>query len=770
MLRRYIWKKFYIKGAALVAPFVLIFLTLNFLFPLPDIFKFSTIIYDRNSRLISQFLSDDGYNRIKVDPEDAPQKLKLLAIFKEDKRFYYHFGVDPIAIIRAIYQNIKAGKIVSGGSTITMQTARLLEKKDRTLINKLIEIFRSFQLELKYTKEEILLLYFSLAPYGGNVEGINSASLFFYHTFPTRLNLAQLIDLTIIPNSPNYFNPEKNYENLFVARRKLAYKAYRKKIISEQEYHFASKFKETIIKKPLIRNAPHFSIKLKKLYPDNNKISSSLDLEIQYKFEKACKAAYENLISDGANNIAAIAIKNSTCEIIAYVGSPDFYNPNISGQYDCVQAIRSPGSLLKPFLFAQRINKGELTPKTILLDVPDYSSPENVENFEKKYYGTITAEEALLKSLNAPFVLELKREGLESFLKLLTTLQFKTIEKNKNKLGLSAITGGCGTKLEELISAYSIFPNGGIYKKISYLKIDKNNSYFKVFDYDAAYLTVYVLSKMIRKDIPSEVADYFLANKIAYKTGTSYGRRDIWSIGFNREYTIGIWIGNSKNSGMKNLTGANAAAPLLFSLFNSFEFKSIGDILLPSETIVSRLVCSESGLEPNEYCKTFTEDLFSLKFTKLKKCDWHKKIYVDKSEKFSYCARCLIPEKANEKIFLVYPRELTNFWKKNKIVFESPPPHNPECPFPLNPAPPEIISPLNNSTIYLFNPSQKVVVSALCDDESYSLNWTLNGKLLNTINPDQSFLLDLNSGEYELECSDIKGRKSKTKFKVVKAY
>lgn len=770
MYRIKIWKKYYLKGAVYSAPFVFIFLILDFFFPLPDFHNYSQTIYDRNEILLSQYLTFDGFNRIEVKNEDIPEKLEKLVLFKEDKRFYWHIGIDPLAIIRAFILNIKAGKIVSGGSTITMQTARLLEKRERTYLNKLIEIFRALQLEFKYKKKDIIKIYLSLAPYGGNVEGINSASLFFYETFPSRLNVARLLDLSIIPNNPNYYNPEKNYDNLYKARISLANKAKTAKIINEEEYNFAVNFRERITKKPLVRKAPHFCLRLKNKFKNDFTIVSSLDLGLQIKFEKACYSAYESLKNAGVDNIAAIAIENSTGEIIAYVGSPDFLDSKIKGQYDCVKAIRSPGSLLKPFLFALRINKGELTPKTTLLDAPDYQSAQTIENFDKKYYGLVSADEALLKSLNAPFVRELQKESVESFINFLIELNFKNIEKNKNKLGLSIITGGCGSSLEELVGAYAIFPNGGFFKRLKFTKNENAGESFQIIDYDAAYLTVSVLQKMNRKDLPSEIADYFLANKIAYKTGTSYGRRDIWSVGFSKEYTIGVWLGNSKNKELNNLTGANAAAPLLFQLFNALEIKSSSEILNPSKTISIRFVCSLSGLEPTENCEHLIEDLFSIKLTKIKKCEWHKKIYVDKLKNISYCPHCINEKNAVEKNFVIYPRPLTQFWKKNGIKFQSAPPHNPECSYSLNPEPPQIISPLHNSSIYIINKSQKIPISALGDNETLFLNWFLNGKFLKRSKIDEPYAIYLDNGEYDLECIDNKGRRSKVKFKVINSW
>lgn len=767
--KRIFLKRIFFASFIMILVSSLFFFLLSFLFPLPALKDYSKVIYDRNGEFLQAFLTDDGMWRLRTSPDEIPEKLKNIILFKEDKYFYYHFGVNPFSIVRAFTGNYFSGKKYSGASTITMQVARMLERRERTYANKLIEIFRAIQLEMKFSKDEIFEIYLSMLPLGGNIEGLKSASMIYYQTPPERLNIAQLFDLMIIPNNPNNLRPDRNPDHLYKERLNIALKFLANNFITKQDSVIIWNSVSSAKRNPLPVFAPHFTQRVKSMSDVDDQINSTLDLNLQNKIEMFLTNHIREWKYKGVYNGAVLVLDNKTGDVIAYAGSPDFYDVQSSGQVDAVRALRSPGSTLKPFLYSLLIKDGELTPKLRLLDVPYDMEGFYAENYDGTFSGFVFADEALQRSLNVPMIRLLKEKGVDNFLDFLFNCRFNSLKPQRKRLGLSMILGGCGVTLEELTAAYSTFPSGGIYKRPNFIlnKTKSSNEKAEVIPQSTAYIVTKMLSGIERTDIPVHYRSSYFLPMIAFKTGTSYGRKDAWSIGYSSQYTVGVWIGDAKGKGNPELSGFSAAAPLLFDILNSISTFGAKEILTQPPDISKREVCATTGMIPTLNCPRTIEDYYSTNYTGHQYCSFHKEVFVSLDEKVHFCNSCVNENFYKKKVIEDYPPELLSFWSKTGKHVNTFPPHFNECSRIFSGDGPKIISPSDEMTYYLFSKDQKIVFNASSSIDVKEHLWYLNNKYLEKSKADNKLYLKLENGNYELTCIDDKGRSSSIKFKVV---
>src|SRR5436190_3828288 len=459
------------SGIVLLGLFVL-FLLLNLVFPLPDKIEYSTIVTDNKGELINAYLTKDQKWRMKTELDEISPLLRKTIIAKEDKYFYSHPGVNPLAITRAFFKNIFRMKRTSGASTITMQVARALEPGKRNIGSKIRESFRAFQLEWKYDKDEILQLYLNLVPYGGNIEGVKAASFLYFKKNPDHLSLAEITALSIIPNRPSSLVIGKNNDLIISERNRWLQKFSNEKVFSNKEIEDALAEPLTATRGIVPHYVPHLAYKLKK--QGSHLIKTTIDLNTQLKTEKIVEDYVRAQRLRNIKNAAVVIIDNKTHQVITYVGSSNFTDTIDGGQVNGANAIRQPGSTLKPLLYAMCFDEGLLTPKTIIIDVPVNYEGYAPENYDKKFNGYISTEYALEHSLNIPAVKSLKLLGHDKLIRKLVQCNFRQIQKDQRKLGLSMILGGCGTTLEELTGLFSSFANNGKYTPPAYLQGDTN--------------------------------------------------------------------------------------------------------------------------------------------------------------------------------------------------------------------------------------------------------------------------------------------------------
>jgi penicillin-binding protein 1C len=730
---------------------------LNIVFPLPDLKLYSKEILDRNGVLLTAYLSPDDKWRLETKLDNVTPEMITAIIEKEDSWFYWHPGVNPFSIARAAYQNISSGKRISGASTITMQLARLLEPTDRSYINKFIEMFRALQIELHYSKDEILEMYLSYLPMGGNIEGVHSAARLYFNRPPDKLSLSQSVALALIPNNPNKYRIDysakeiTDYRDLWLERFK-AHKIFGEKIID-------AALSEQIVpaRYSISTYAPHFCYVVSEQNIEN-KIYSTLDLRLQLKSEQHLLNHIESIKGKNITNGAILVIDNSNNEVLVYCGSADFNDLENYGKVNGVRAVRSPGSALKPFVYSSAINEGSYTPKMKLLDIPSDFAGYTPENYDQTFNGEVTFHEALINSLNVPAVRLLREIGYQRFMKTINKLGFDNISNENKFLGLSLILGGCGVTLEELVGAFTVFPNEGRIRSLKYVLHESSNSGINIFSKETAFIISDILSTNERPDFPNILSEVTKLPKIAWKTGTSYGKRDAWAIGYNKNYTIGVWVGNFNGKGSPYLSGKEVAVPLLFNLFNSIDYDPRNDWFDKPADVEIRKVCELTGLLPSENCEHTIDDYFIWDVSHEKECDLIRDVYVSENHKQQYCIECLPENGFTKRSYKFYKPELITWYAENNIQYSNPPPHNLYCSSVRENQKPKIISP-SKEMEYLVEKeaTQKILLQASSDIDVSMHYWYVNNEYFGSTENSGKLFFEPKEGENKIVCKNDLG-------------
>ena len=745
-----------ISAISIVGVVVLFFL-LNWIFPLPDRVEYSTIVTDDKGEVVHAFLTRDQQWRMKTELSEISPLLRKTIVEKEDKYFYRHLGVNPFAMGRAFIKNLFRMRRTSGASTITMQVARSLEPKKRTYWHKLVEVFRAFQLEWKYSKNEILQLYLNMVPYGGNIQGVKSASILYFKKNPDHLSLAEITALSIIPNRPSSLVMGKNNDQIVEERNKWLRRWAASGVFGAAEISDALAEPLTATRGAVPAYIPHLAWRLKK--KGGPIIHTTIELNKQLKIEKLVKDYSRTLALKNIRNAAVIVLDNQTHRVVSYVGSADFHDITDGGQVNGAAAIRQPGSTLKPLLYGLCMDAGLLTPKMTITDVPVNYEGYAPENYDKKFNGYVTMEYALEHSLNIPAVKSLKALGKDKLIRKLAECDFQQIRRDQHKLGLSMILGGCGATLEELTGLYSIFSQEGLYVRPHFVWEDSAVRAERILSPAATFMINETLSKVNRPDFPLNWESTVHLPKIAWKTGTSYGRRDAWSIGYNKRYTVGIWVGNFSGLGIPELSGANVATPLLFTVFNTIDYDDDAAWFSQPADCDVRMVCTETGLPPAEFCTHLVTDHFIPLVSPARRCDNRQEVFISADEKMSYCRTCLPAGGYKKKLYLIVPPEMKEYYETNRISYQPIPPHNPNCEKVFREGGPVVTSPSNGSE-YLINRKDPEPLQLRCrvGNDVGKVYWYINDKFYRAgeAGSKQFFIPD--EGPVKISCTDDKGR------------
>jgi penicillin-binding protein 1C len=744
------------------------FLLFDRLYPLSTELTYSRIILSSDSVPLHSFLNQQDKWRMKTELHEISPELRKAFIYKEDRFFYYHPGINPLALLRASFQNIFHLKKTSGASTISMQVVRLLEPRPRTYLSKLIEVVRTLQLELHHSKEEILALYLNLVPYGGNIEGVKAASLLYFDRMPDKLSLAQITTLTIIPNKPTSLALGKHNDAIVKQRNKWLQRFEQEAIFSAQAIADALDEPLDAGRKTRPSIAPHFSYFIhRNASPSEANVYTSIRADVQHKVEDISRYFVKRLHAVNIHNASVLVVDNTSRQVVAYLGSPDFADNRNAGQVDGVRAWRSPGSALKPFIYAQAIDAGAITARSILHDVPIDIDGYTPENYNKEFNGMVSAEKALASSLNIPAVRLLHSLGVRSLTDMLHKAGFRQISKDQNKLGLSLALGGCGVNLAEMAGLYAALANAGQFAPIRYhndLSPVKTQS---LFSPEAAFIVTDILSKVERPELPPDFDQNPDIPKIAWKTGTSYGRRDAWSIGFNARYTIAVWVGNFSGEGSPELTGAGIATPLLFRLFNAIDYRSPALWFNPPETLKTRTVCTESGLPPSDFCTSLATDYFIPGLSSIEQCQHLRYVLVNPGEQHSYCLHCLPETGYKRKLYPNTASEILAFMRSKHLEPEGPPPHNPACQHLFVDNAPLIVSPADGRE-YLSPDNEAVELLLQCQaaNDVSKVYWYINNRLYKEALVSDKVFFKPDRGRTKISCSDEKGRNTDIFIKV----
>ncbi|BAO75382.1 multimodular transpeptidase-transglycosylase [Winogradskyella sp. PG-2] len=544
----------------------------------------ATVITSNSNELLGALIADDGQWRFPVS-DSVPNKFKVCILQFEDEYFYNHPGFNPISIFKALKENISSGSVKRGGSTITQQVIRLSRKgQSRTYFEKFKEIILATRLEFRFSKDDILKLYASHAPFGGNVVGIDAASWRYFNRNASNLSWSESATLAVLPNAPSLIYPGKNQKRLLDKRNRLLKKLHENGTIDELTYKLS--IAERLPQKPysLPQIAPHLLQKVARKHR-GERIKTTVKTSLQEQSNTIVKQHYNLLRQNEIYNISVLILDVNTREILTYIGNSPTDNAH-QKSVDIIDKPRSTGSILKPFLYASMLDAGDLLPNTLVADIPTHFGSYQPENFNKSYDGAVFANEALSRSLNVPAVRMLQGFGLDRFYHYLKQLELKDLKYNANHYGLSLVLGGAESNLWDLCKSYGAmastlnhfnenssqyFTNEFVqphYEYESSVDFGKLTNEKIVFDAASIYLTFESMKQVNRPENDESWEFYDSSQDIAWKTGTSFGFRDAWAIGTTKDYVVGVWVGNADGEGRPGLVGVQTAAPLLFDVFD----------------------------------------------------------------------------------------------------------------------------------------------------------------------------------------------------------
>ena len=666
----------------------------------------SVVFEDSEGKLLGALIASDEQWRFPLS-DKIPMKFETAAIHYEDKNFYYHPGVDPLAMLRAAYQNIAEGEIVSGGSTITMQVIRLSrEGKPRTVWEKIIEMILAVRLELTYSKKEILLLYSSNAPFGGNVVGLEAAAWRYFGRSPENLSWAESCLLAVLPNSPSLIHPGRNRDLLKTKRDKLLLKLVEEEKIDSLTYYLALDEPLPGEPLPLPQLAPHLlNETAEKLKAENEvtltRIRSTLNISLQNKVADIIQNHYQKLSANEIYNAAVIVADVETGDVKSYVGNT--YDPKNKNEnwVNVVTAPRSTGSILKPILYASMLNSGELLPHTIIPDIPTNIGGFNPQNFNLGFDGAVKADRALARSINVPAVRMLREFRVEKFYNVLKKVGMTSLDYPPDHYGLSLILGGAEATLWNVAGIYASLARslihytnyGGMYNpddfhELNYIKhnektdedeltFDDLESY-SVLNAASIWLTFNAMLDVERPDDELFWRQFSSSQKIAWKTGTSFGFRDGWAIGLNKKYIVAVWTGNADGEGRPGLTGITAAAPILFDIFNILPY-SPDWFDQPLEEMVKIETCRKSGYRKSDLCDEVDSVWIPAAGLKFPSCPYHILVHLDSGERYRVSANCVEPSQMVDKSWFVLPPAMEYYYKTKHSDYNMLPPMRSDC-------------------------------------------------------------------------------------------
>ena len=765
---------------------ILTFLLIGYIFCLPrQLFHvpYSTVVTDRNDELLGARIASDGQWRFPPR-ETTPEKIKQCLITFEDKHFYHHWGVNPLSVGRAIYQNTKHKRIISGGSTLTMQTIRLARNESRTFGEKIIEMIWATRLEFRASKEEILSMYVSHAPFGGNVVGLDAAAWRYFGHSAEDLSWAESAMLAVLPNAPAMIHLSKGRKLLLSKRNRLLKQLLEKKVIDLSTYELAVTEPLPDEPHPLPQTAPHL---VSRFYKERNGqyTRSTIDRGIQTHIEDLAERWSNEFNRSDIRNQAILVIDIPANQVIAYCGNVHFDRKQGGNQVDVIQAPRSTGSILKPFLYYAMLQEGSLLPDMLLPDIPININGFTPQNFSMQYEGAVPASEALARSLNIPAVTMLQRYGVPKFHNFLQQTGFKTITRSSSHYGLSLILGGAEATLWDVTNAYaqmgrSLIPHpdsklsekkeAGIIMAKEEKKEEENETTRKstqknlIWDKGAVWQTFDALKEVNRpeeidwKSIPS-------MQTIAWKTGTSYGFRDAWAVGVTPRYAVGVWVGNATGEGKPGLVGAQTAGPVLFDIFNYLPASSWFE--RPNSVFVDAEVCRRSGHLKGRFCEETDTILILPAGLRTDACPYHHLITLSADEKHRVYENCANTELTLQKSWFTLPPVWEWYYKQHHPEYSPLPPFKAGCGEDTF-QPMQFIYPPINAHIKL--PKQLdgskgfMTVELAHNDPNATLFWHLDDTYLTQTQDFHKISLQPAPGKHSLTAVDGEGNTVSTTF------
>lgn len=775
-----------VSGLMLVALLAFIFSLSEPLFDAPT----STIVYSSNGDLIGARVADDGQWRFEA-VNTIPDKLRKATIAFEDKRFYYHRGIDQFRLAAAVVQNIRNRRFVSGASTISMQVIRLAgDKKKRNLVNKTQEMILATRLELSYSKSSILHMYVANAPYGGNVVGFEAASWRYFGIPPDQISWAQAAMLAVLPNSPGLIHPGSKRELLEKKRNRLLEKMYSLKIIDDIELQLSLSEEIPPEPHPLPTMAPHITERLHRL-KKGRQIHTYIDKNLQEKTSNIVSFHHGINQNNEIHNCAVIVIRNEDGAVLSYIGNthdPENRNNNF---VDMVMAGRSGGSILKPLLYLSAFEEGLISPRQLMPDIPVNIDGFAPENFDRRYNGAVPASEALSQSLNIPAVTLLRDYGISKMLVRMRDFGLTTVTRDADHYGLPLILGSPDIRLWEIAGVFSSLArilnhynqNNGKYCKYDVrppeLTADREYTKKKVQLIDYApvigagpiYQLFEILTEVRRPDEEGDWQEFLSSKKIAWKTGTSYGLKDAWSIGVTKNYTVGVWVGNSKGTGRPGLVGTKVAGPILFDIFSLLPDDKWFEI--PHDDLIEAEVCRESGYLLSENCETADTILVAAGANDLQVCPFHIRVLTDNSGKYLVHDECRNDQPAKLSSIFVLPPAQEYFYRIKNPSYEGLPSEYIPCKQQQSKSRKsmEFIYPNRFTKVIIprdFDGNKgRVIFRLVHADRKSRVFWHINDEFISATTEFHNIEVLVEPGIYALLAVDDKGNQISTKFEVI---
>ena len=748
---------------------------------------YSTVLFARNGQLLSASIADDGQWRFPLSTSVNEKYRKALIIY-EDKRFFSHPGVDVLSLGRAMRQNFTSGKVVSGGSTITMQVVRLSRKgRDRTVLEKIREIILATRLELRYSKDEILNLYASHAPFGGNVVGIEAACWRYFGRGDKQLSWGEAALLAVLPNSPALIHPGRNRETLRRKRDDVLERLWRAGTIDSLTLTLARNEPLPESPLPLPRHARHLLGRLGRDGHREKAVVSTIDFSLQERVEETLERNHLRLKGNQIHNAAAVVADVATGEVLAYVGNVGSKKQDAI-DVDVIQARRSTGSILKPFLYAAMLDDGKILPSALLPDVPTFINGFAPKNFSHDYDGAVPADRALIRSLNIPAVHMLREYRYERFHRLLQHMGMRTLDKHPDHYGLSLILGGAEGTLWEIagmyasmartLNRYATLPGGNRYMRkdfhpLSYIPKAYDSS---LYDYEptsflsagSIYHTFDALKELYR---PGEESGWrYFANQknIAWKTGTSFGFRDGWAVGVTPRYVVGVWVGNADGEGRPGLTGSDAAAPVLFEIFSYLNSDTW--FARPEGEMQRVRVCRKSGLRSSSNCPE-TETVWVTKNgLQSLPCHYHKTIHLSHDRRFRVNNLCAQASETISMEWFVLPPAQEYYFRKKNVSYQPLPPFRPGCVADEGNIM-DFIYPKDNARFFiprdLTGRENEVIFQLAHRDESATVYWHIDGNYITSTRRHHALAIRPSEGSHRLMVMDENGNVLEQDFEVL---
>lgn len=719
--------------------------------------SFSRAVYDAKHHLLRLTLSKDEKYRLFTPLPQISKVLIDATLLQEDQYFYFHYGVNPIATLKALWQTyiLKSRRV--GASTISMQVARLrFGMASKKISGKLWQIIRAMQIEMHYSKDEILEAYLNLAPYGGNIEGIGAAGLIYFGVTADKLTLPQALTLSIIPQNPGKRIP--GYTDL----KKIRAHLFTRWLASHPE----DGHKKVVLDLPLVMqnihllpfNAPHFANKVLRDFPYEHNIVTTLDIKAQLIIERITHNYLTRKKGMGVYNTAVLLVDTRDMGVKGFLGSADFFNKSISGQINGVETKRSPGSTLKPFIYGLALDQGLIHPNTVLKDVPHSFNGYNPENFDYEFMGPIKARDALVLSRNIPAIDLANQLHQPTLHQLLEKAQISQL-KAESYYGLSLSLGSVELTMHELVSLYAMLANEGVWYPLQMIQGAHKKKGERILSPEASFLVLDML-----KSTPHHDLNYrnWAQLPISWKTGTSSGYRDAWTVGVFGPYVLGVWIGNFDNKANPAFIGKDIAAPFFFELVDALK-QEYGPIPAlennPEQMNLKKVeVCKASGLLPTRYCKDREWTWFIPGKSPIKTDTIYREVPVNSK---TGLRTCHINENTRFEVFEFWPSDLLHIFKKAGIQRHTPPFFEPDCAVSgVSGLSPQITSPQSGlSYIVRINSQQQDTIpfTAITDAGIKSTYWFINETFVAKTDAGKSFLWHAKPGKYVVRVVDDRG-------------